>query len=534
MKIKRVLLLLLCVCMVLSAVACAPQSEPEPTPTEAVEENDQKPEETPADDATPTAEPEASEEAPEGVTFVEGYQFPSLLGKDGQDRTDAIYAKNEYMLEEYAPERVTLSNGVEVQPIAADPYLWNTAILDMENRGCNACHDLASVVQMLPMSHPELASPRNVEVTVDWCFMCHRATRLMGDGVHMIHLNSPNFDGNCMSCHYVDPVTGEYSNFDTVKYDIMYGITDVANVSGEFSWNQTYLTDLEDVFFYWGGGNSWGIQPNYVEPEEDEGYSIFENWQIQVEGEVENPGVYNLKDWAEAASVTKTLTIMCTVNEPGGSQVANLEVTGIPFSYIAEVVGMKDTCNAVANIGDDGWNRAFNADYFVRGDENNQALLVYKINGEYLPAKLGYPCQVMIPAAGAGGWTKRPVVMEFQALETAPSVEAFDGVNTEKYSNDPNATIFDIVNGQFFAPGRIDFEGFAYAYQDPVVAVEFSLDRGKTWTRYDTPGASNQQWVYWNYGVEINEPGSYVLRVRAVVESGQQPKVLGEVMFNVE
>ena len=59
----------------------------------------------------------------------------------------------------YAPKVTTTKDGTEVQLIPNDPYLWNTAILDGENRGCTAakCHtSILDATQLLPMSHPEL------------------------------------------------------------------------------------------------------------------------------------------------------------------------------------------------------------------------------------------------------------------------------------------------------------------------------------------------------------------------------------------
>lgn len=524
---KLVLVLTLALSMLVGCGApAATTSEPEETKkeTQAVI---QAPETT---EAVKETEGAAKEE--DGLTFLPGYRFPSLLGFKEEERTEAAIAKNAYVQAEYAPSRYTLASGVEVQPIPDDNYAWNIAILNAEERGCNACHNLMDVVQLLPLSHPELLMPWNVDTTIGDCFFCHRAKRNLGDAIHGLHMNSENFTGNCLSCHHLDTVSGKYLQWDFAKYDVLYGITDVANVAGEFEWNQTYLTDNEDIFWYWGGGDDRGIQPNYTQPDEDEGLSIFKNWTFEISGAVENPGTYNLAELAAECSETRTLTIMCTVNQPGGSLVANVEATGIPLSYIAKKAGMKEECNSVMACGDDGWDRAAHSDYYT---DEYTGYLVYMVNGEYLPAELGYPCQIWLPGNGAGMWVKRIDELKFNVLASDPSFTAGDGAVYSKYNNMVNAGIFYHAHGEFFEYGEpITFEGYAWAYHDPIVSVEFSLDRGKTWTVCETPSMNYENWVYWKYTITPETVGSYVLRVRATTASGNVTQIPGELMFNVE
>ena len=77
--------------------------------------------------------------------------------------------KNAKAMQDYAPAVVTLENGVQVQKVPNDPYIWNTAILQSQSRGCTACHALEDAVQDLPLTHPELWNPYNVDMTVNFC-----------------------------------------------------------------------------------------------------------------------------------------------------------------------------------------------------------------------------------------------------------------------------------------------------------------------------------------------------------------------------
>ena len=50
-------------------------------------------------------------------------------------------------------------------------------------------------------------------------------------------------NGSCQSCQYIDD-EGNYRRWDYVKYDVLFGITDIAaaDMDTDFSWNQTKVT----------------------------------------------------------------------------------------------------------------------------------------------------------------------------------------------------------------------------------------------------------------------------------------------------
>lgn len=67
----------------------------------------------------------------------------------------------------------------------------------------------------------------------------------------------------------------------------------------------------------------------------------------------------------------------------------------------------------------------------------------------------------------------------------------------------------------------VRFKGTAYDFGHCITAVEFSLDDGEHWTRYDTPNANDYQNVTWTFDYTPEEPGFYILRVRFVNDAGE-------------
>jgi len=464
------------------------------------------------------------------LDLLRGYH--DVQGLDADEREEAIKAKNQYAQIEYTPERQVLESGVVVQKMPYDRFAYNTTILHAEERGCNACHRLEDAVQSMAISHPQLLMTYNVEMNYNNCLPCHISRNPVRVSIHSIHEFSDTFNamgGNCLSCHHVDGGTGTYTLWDDVKYSVMQGFTTLNKVEGEFSYDQDVLSEMEDTFWYWGNGNNRGYQPNYSDNQE-----IFDQWTITITGQVEEEVVLSLKELAAENSVTQVMKISCNVNQVGGSLIGNWEVTGIPVSYVLEKAQIKEGADGVQFVSDDRWNVGSVAMDFLT-EWPTESLLVYKVNGEYISPEHGYPVQLMMPSSSAASFTKR--VNEIRITKGVATTGRMAGCKDPAggWFNKPNASIFYYEQGQIFDLGEtITFNGFADAFDEKIVAVEFSLDMGKTWTRFEVPECDTEKWVYWTLDYKPATAGSYCLYVQAISETGLVSPKPGKLMFNVE
>ena len=100
-----------------------------------------------------------------------------------------------------------------------------------------------------------------------------------------------------------------------------------------------------------------------------------------------------------------------------------------------------------------------------------------------------------------------------------------------EYGNKPNCAVCNIHEGQAVTAGEpFTFEGYADGFDEPIAALEFSMDGGDTWTTYESPGADRNVWVWWNFSFTPEAPGAYVLQVRAVTDEGRIVPTVDEVM----
>lgn len=76
------------------------------------------------------------------------------------------------------------------------------------------------------------------------------------------------------------------------------------------------------------------------------------------------------------------------------------------------------------------------------------------------------------------------------------------------------------VQGKVGQP--VTFEGYADDYGNHIVALEFSLDGGKTWAVQDTSDSNPDLMIHWTYTYTPEEEGTYQLKVRSVTEDGRK------------
>lgn len=212
--------------------------------------------------------------------------------------------------EENAPKVITMENGVKVQRTPSDanaywqfwhaPNSYNTYYLDADNRGCASCHsDLVALLDNMEFPHLSFASGYEYEMEVQDCMICHDdgagyiwKTQEFGMLIHAIHQRDTftAMGGDCWTCHTVTADGRGMMLWEEAKYDVFQGIKSVANVEGEFTYDQSVLSPTDSAVndLNWMSGDS----TNMMQGAELAGLpldpDLFDNWEISITGAVEN------------------------------------------------------------------------------------------------------------------------------------------------------------------------------------------------------------------------------------------------------
>lgn len=158
------------------------------------------------------------------------------------------------------------------------------------------------------------------------------------------------------------------------------------------------------------------------------------------------------------------------------------------------------------------------------------AILADHVNGEPIERSFGGFNQLMVPGLPARYFVRDIVSIDFEEREHPPALPAFEN-DGHDFTNRPNVSA---KGGYLFQVGEtVRFEGYADDFDRDILAVEFTLDDGKHWTRCDTQGAHAGKWVWWTLDWKAEKPGTFVLRVRSVNEQGDASPIPAMHQFEV-
>lgn len=510
---RKLLALLLCVCMTAgAAIACA--------------------------------------EAAEKTNSISGKPYGSEVGTSGdwEATRDAWYEGVENRAQKYEPVVRTLDNGVQVQRTPNDAKVFNNKYYNSDRRGCGACHtDLADDVMCMEdfnqegtggWSHFDMRNDMGIELTWRQCISCHSESAYMHEFSTVIHANHEGnkmfeaMGGDCWSCHFVDEDLHELVLWDEVKYDVLEGITSIADVQGEFSYDQDKLQTRNistNTLYDPQGADGTRIFKHFSgmkpDPEND---GVYDSFTISITGDVENPCTFTMRELIEKApSETHIGTHHCEFNGFGGPMISSREFTGVPLTWLLEQAKPKEGANGIAY----GWHeRSF--EYL----ERFPAYVAYQFEGEPLTYEEGYPNVLWIMDGFAGAIVKATTEIKVISGDEIPEpylpgCYKFDG----HLDNTPSVGICQLVEGQVLPAGEPHtFEGYAHAYQLGIANVEFSMDGGETWTTFDTMESTDGKWVYWYFTWTPPAEGAYVLSVRTTSKTGMMSYTANEKMFIVK
>ena len=307
------------------------------------------------------------------------------------------------------------------------------------------------------------------------------------------------------------------NTIDSHRLTLDKDFTHVADVQGDFAFNQEGVTPNDELFNVFGTAlTSMCSKPSVEMLDNGEGVA---NYYINVGGNIKKNFTVNVSEMKEAEQ-TALMGCSCATGKPFGQAA----VVGVPLESIVGMADLEDGVNTVTAYGADGFGQALPLQYAL----DKKAMLVYQVNGEGLKSTDGSAVQMWLPETVARYFTRDIVSIELTRQAEEPAVQQVDPQFRNKID------IHNASEGCVFKAGYdITFEGVADDCGSAITAIEFSFDDGATWTSCPTEGATADKWVNWQFTTSFAEPGDYNLSVRAKTADGVVSPLEASLSFEV-
>ena len=238
-------------------------------------------------------------------------------------------------------------------------------------------------------------------------------------------------------------------------------------------------------------------------------------WRLEITGLVGAAGTYTYEQFTSLPSISRAVTLECIANGIGGHLISTAIWQAIPLStLLARHGGAQSSARYVAFSSVDGYVVSQPIDEVLKTD----TLLAFRMNGQELPIRHGYPVRVLIP--GHFG-EENP-----KWLTRIELTDHFVGglYSDQGWYNGPLHTItrIDRPIGRLPFASTVEIGGLAFAGNRGIQQVEISTDNGQTWNQAQlAPPLSQDSWVFWTYQWHPAAPGHFVLMARATDGTGQ-------------
>lgn len=246
-------------------------------------------------------------------------------------------------------------------------------------------------------------------------------------------------------------------------------------------------------------------------------YPAKDLWRLSIGGQVEEPRTYSFEELTALPSVEQEMTLECISNPIGGGLISNAVWEGVRLRDILEDVGAGEEVVQILAQGVDGY--AHTATFEAAMDPNT--LVAYRMNGEPLPHRHGYPARLLVPGYFGEASVKWVTRIELLDHETKRYYE--------QQGWEPKTVP---ITSQFYSPNfgqitprvgaTIPLKGWAFSGAQGISMVEVSTDGGESWQQAQityTP-SSEVAWVHWRYDWQPASSGKHELVVRATNQNG--------------
>jgi DMSO/TMAO reductase YedYZ molybdopterin-dependent catalytic subunit len=239
------------------------------------------------------------------------------------------------------------------------------------------------------------------------------------------------------------------------------------------------------------------------------------SFRLRIEGLVEKPYVLTMKEIEAMKDRTEFVTLQCIGNPVGGDAIGNALWDGVSLRKIIEKAVPKPGIVKTVFHADDGYSDSIPYQLSLSDD----VFLAFRMNGEPLPRRHGYPLRVIVP--GIYGmknvkWLSKIELVNFD----------YKGYWEKKGWSDEavipiRSQILMPMSGKEIPLGNYAIGGIAYAGRYGVSRVQISLDDGDTWKDANLKEPlSKWSWVLWQYDWKPSKEGRYTIKVRGIDKSG--------------
>ncbi len=248
-------------------------------------------------------------------------------------------------------------------------------------------------------------------------------------------------------------------------------------------------------------------------------------FRLRIGGLVEKPLMLTLAELETLKDKTEFVTLECIGNPVGGDAISNALWDGVTLRKILEKALPGKGVVKTVFYAEDGYSDSIPYPLSLSED----VFLAYRMNGEPLPPKHGYPLRVIVP--GIYGmkhvkWLSKIELVNYN----------FKGYWEKRgWSDDAiipiRSQIMMPMDGKTVPLSNYVIGGVAFAGRYGISKVQISFDNRRTW--HDTsvkPPLSKWSWSLWRYDWKPSGDGDYTMAVRGIDRSGkvqESPSLIG-------
>jgi DMSO/TMAO reductase YedYZ molybdopterin-dependent catalytic subunit len=253
------------------------------------------------------------------------------------------------------------------------------------------------------------------------------------------------------------------------------------------------------------------VSKNIVDPVVD-----VNSWHLSVEGMVSQPLNLSYADIQTFPVQEAYRTLECISNEVGGDLMSNGMFTGVRLADVLQKAGVQSGATTLNFTAVDGYSEFMDLSKAL----DPTTLLVYKLDGQPLPAKHGAPLRVL--GVGTYGMKNPKWLTKISVAKTA------EAGFWESQGWDPGAIVqtmsrIDLPHdGDAVRGNAATVQGVAFAGARGIQKVEVSADGGSSWQTAELEKELGPNtWTLWKFGWAPVKAGRYTLVVRATDGAGQ-------------